>query len=96
MGGVQLGLGADDGTNFGAFDAVGWSGAATGTAAGPQMGWKGQGRKSADEEMGCLHFLPKGSTRWSVNGDWYGTRAKLRKLLRSLAQTAARGKVPLG
>jgi hypothetical protein len=57
---------------------------------GPQIGWKGQGRKSADVEMGCLHFLPKYSTsRLAVNGDWYGTRAKVRKLLRPLARAAA-------
>ena len=59
---------------------------------GPQIGWKGQGRKSTDVEMGCLHFLPKYSTsRLAVNGDWYGTRAKVRKLLRPLARAAARG-----
>ena len=86
-----MGLGGDDVTNSGAFDAAGRSGAATGAAAGPQMGWKGQGQKSADVEMGCLHFLPKDSMRWAVNGDWYGTRANLRKLLRPLARAAARG-----
>ena len=59
---------------------------------GPQIGWKGQGRKSTDVEMGCLHFLPKYSTsRLAVNGDWYGTRAKVRKLLRPLARAAALG-----
>ena len=86
-----MGLCADDVTNSGAFDAAGRSGAATGAAAGPQMGWKGQGQKSADVEMGCLHFLPKDSMRWAVNGDWYGTRANLRKLLRPLARAAALG-----
>ena len=54
-----MGLGGDDVTNSGAFDAAGRSGAATGAAAGPQMGWKGQGQKSADVEMGAFISSPR-------------------------------------